>query len=91
MRAGKVATFDFSQLLGAFDAARVANPSLVNWVASDATLAAARLGSSDSLALGGSLAYGYASDGTVGDVGYALAVELVGNAGFGSVAQALFY
>src|SRR6185369_11823687 len=54
----KIQTFDFLGLVGAFDAARAANPKLASWAFSSA-LSANWLGGSDDGAIGGDLAYRY--------------------------------
>ncbi|MBK9446196.1 MAG: putative Ig domain-containing protein [Betaproteobacteria bacterium] len=84
----KVQDFDFKGLAGAFDAARATNPGLTSWALTDA-LAQFHLSSSDSAALGGDLAYQYGKNGTLAGVGLTAAQEVIGDANFGSQAQAL--
>jgi Ca2+-binding RTX toxin-like protein len=87
LRSGRLCVLDFVSLVNAFDAARAANPTLVNWTPSDIQLAAARLGSSDSAAIGGTLAYRYATEGTLAQAAYSPAVADLSSAGFASAAQ----
>jgi hypothetical protein len=89
LRNSRVLSLDFGQLAAAFDAARAANPALTSWTPTDAQLSAARLGSSDSAAYGGVLAYGYAHDGALDNFGVALATDPLGSASFGSSLQPL--
>jgi len=82
-----VLSLDFGQLVSAFDAARAANPTLLNWAPTDAQLAAARLGASDDTAYGGALAYRYAHDGALDNLGVAVAADQLGGTAFGSSLQ----
>ncbi|CAG0976753.1 partial Leukotoxin, partial [Rhodocyclaceae bacterium] len=84
----KVQDFDFQGLADAFDAARTATPGLTNWALTSA-LTQFHLSSSDSAALGGDLAYQYGRNGTVAGLGLTAAQEVLGDAAFGSQAQAL--
>jgi hypothetical protein len=84
----KVEEFNFSGLVGAFDAARTANPGLTSWALTNA-LADFQLAGSDSAALGGDLAYQYGKNGTLAGIGLTAAQEVIGNAGFGTQAQTL--
>jgi Ca2+-binding RTX toxin-like protein len=87
LRASRVAVLDFKQLVAGYDSARASNPSLVDWAASEALLQSARITSSGTQALGGSLAYRYANDGTLANAAYeTAAVQLVGT-GFGTAMQ----
>ncbi|MGZ5785230.1 MAG: calcium-binding protein, partial [Ramlibacter sp.] len=89
LRSSRVATLSFTQLVAAYDAARATNSTLVNWAPSESTLQAARLSTSDSLDVGGNLAYRYAHDGALASVAYdAIAQQLAGT-GFGTTAQAI--
>jgi Ca2+-binding RTX toxin-like protein len=67
MKNRKVVTFDFEQLVNKFDQARTANPSLTSWPL-DSQLNAYFKASSDTQALGGDLAYRYATTGSYGDL-----------------------
>ena len=89
LRSSRLCVLDFVGLVNAFDAARAANPSLVNWTPTDTQFVAARINSSDSAAIGGNLAYRYAIDGTLAQVGYPSAVADLSSAGFGSTAQSI--
>src|SRR6266568_2646344 len=60
----KVQTFDFTQLVNAFDAARAADPGLTSWALTNA-LTQYHLSGSDDAALGGDLAYQYGLNGTL--------------------------
>ena len=84
----KVQNFDFKSLAGAFDAARAAKSGLSSWALTGA-LTQFHLASSDSHALGGDLAYRYGKNGTLAGVGLAPAQSIIGDAQFGSQAQAL--
>jgi hypothetical protein len=87
LRTSRLCVLDLVSLVNAFDAARAANPTLVNWTPTDTQFAAARLGSSDSAAIGGTLAYRYSTEGTLAQVGYSTAVADLSSSGFGSAAQ----
>jgi len=89
LRSSRVLVLDFGPLVSAFDAARLANPSLVNWAPSDAQLTAARLSASDTMALGGVLAYNVAREGALASVGRTLATDQLGAPGFGSAMQSI--
>ncbi|MBL0167826.1 MAG: hypothetical protein IPP85_12125 [Propionivibrio sp.] len=84
----KVENFNFAGLAGAFDAARIATPTLTTWALSNALLNF-QLAGSDSAALGGDLAYQYGKTGTLAGIGLTAAQEVIGDAGFGTQAQAL--
>ena len=67
MKNRKIVSFDFEQLANRFDAVRAANPSLTSWpVASE--LNNYFKASSDTQAIGGDLAYRYATTGSYGDL-----------------------
>jgi len=89
LRNSRLCVLDFVSLVNAFDAARSANPALTTWTPTDTQFVAARIGSSDGTVIGGSLAYRYATDGTLGQVGYATAVAELSSAGFGSTGQSV--
>jgi hypothetical protein len=84
----KVQTFDFQGLVGAFDAARAANPGITTWALTNALLQN-HLTGSDTAALGGDLAYYYGKNGTLAGVGFEKAQDVVASAQFGSQAQTL--
>lgn len=87
LRSSRITTLDFGQLVAAYDAAKAANPSLGDWAPSNATLTASLVSSSDTAALGGSLAYRYAQDGTLGNVAYQTAVDQLTSADFAAAPQ----
>lgn len=84
----KVETFNFTGLVGAFDAARTADTSLSRWQLNEA-LANFHLSGADSAALGGDLAYQYGRRGSLGEVGLTVEQGLIGAANFGHQPQAL--
>ncbi|WP_273703716.1 calcium-binding protein [Candidatus Accumulibacter vicinus] len=84
----KVENFNFAGLVGAFDAARVANPGLTSWALTNA-LANFQLAGSDTAAIGGDLAYQYGKNGTLAGIGLTSAQQVIGDAGFGTQAQTL--
>lgn len=84
----KVEKFNFTSLVGAFDAARTATPTLTTWALTNA-LANFQLAGSDTAALGGDLAYQYGKNGTLAGIGLTAAQDVIGNASFGTSAQAL--
>jgi hypothetical protein len=83
-----VENFDFAGLVGAFDAARAANPMLSRWALTNALLNF-HLGGSDTAALGGDLAYQYGRNGTLAGIGLAAAQGVVNDSSFGTQAQTL--
>jgi Ca2+-binding RTX toxin-like protein len=89
LRASRIATLSFTQLVAAYDAARAVNPALVNWAPSETLLQNARVGSSDALALGGNLVYRYAHDGALANVAYDAITQQLASSGFGTIAQAI--
>ncbi|NHZ37539.1 putative Ig domain-containing protein [Massilia rubra] len=84
----KVELFDFAGLVGQFNQARLANPSLTSWNMA-ASLAAFSRGGSDTAAIGGDLAYHYAQDGNLAALGMNAALTIIGSASFGSGMQTL--
>jgi Ca2+-binding RTX toxin-like protein len=84
----KVQNFDFKGLASAFEAARTANPGLSSWALTNA-LTQFHLASSDSVALGGDLAYQYGKNGTAAGIGLTAAQQVMGDANFGAQAQIL--
>jgi trimeric autotransporter adhesin len=89
LRSSRVASLSFTQLVATYDAARASNAALVNWAPGEATLQAARLAASDTLALGGNLAYRYAHDDTLANVAYDAIGQQLAAPGFGTGAQAV--
>lgn len=67
MRNRKAVSFDFGQLAARFDAARAANPALTTWTAA-ADLDATYQRGSDTQAIGGDMAWRYATTGSYGDL-----------------------
>lgn len=88
MRDNLIETFDFDGLVTAFDAARLANPSLTSWALTNALLAE-HLGGSDTAAYGGDLAYRYNRFGSLSDISFNPALGILGDASFGSSTQLL--
>jgi hypothetical protein len=84
----KVQTFDFAQLVNAFDAARAADPGLTSWALTNG-LAQYHLSGSDDAALGGDLAYQYGKNGTLAGIGFDKAQDVLTSAQFGTQAQTL--
>src|SRR6266568_4205773 len=84
----KVQTFDFTQLVNAFDAARAADPGLTSWALTNA-LTQYHLSGSDDAALGGDLAYQYGLNGTLAGIGFDKAQDVLNDPQFGAQAQAL--
>jgi len=84
----KVETFDFQGLVGAFDAARAADPAITSWALANA-LAQYHLSGSDDAALGGDLAYQYGLNGSLAGIGLTHAQDALGDPQFGTQAQAL--
>jgi hypothetical protein len=84
----KVQQFDFMGLVGDFDAALAANPSMTSWTLVDSLLAR-HLAGSDVEALGGDLAYCYGRDNSLAGMGFAAVQEVLGNTQFGVQAQTL--
>src|SRR6185436_10355224 len=81
----KVETFDFGELVGAFDAAEQVN----GWALTNALLDA-HLSGSDSEAIGGDLAYQYGLNGSLTGVGLTPAQQILSAPQFGSGAQTLW-
>ncbi|MDM5181527.1 putative Ig domain-containing protein [Massilia sp. DJPM01] len=84
----KVELFDFAGLVGKFDQARVADPSLTSWSMA-ASLAAFSRGGSNTAAIGGDLAYHYAVDGDLSAVGTNAGLAIIGSASFAKGVQTL--
>jgi Ca2+-binding RTX toxin-like protein len=84
----KVENFSLAGLVGAFDAARVADITLSNWGLNDA-LSDFHLTGSNSSAIGGDLAYQYGKEGSLAGVGLLAAQMIIFDRGFGDQAQPL--
>jgi hypothetical protein len=84
----KVEEFDFAAIVGQFDQALLADPTLTQWAMTDSLLAA-HLSGSDSAAIGGDLAYQYGLNGTLGGIGLASAQSVISSASFGQSTQIL--
>lgn len=83
----RVVRWNFATLVNAFNAAYATNPALGDWAIPVETLNAAILGSSDSQALGGDLAYRYAHDGSFSGLDFVTATAELEDASFGVTAQ----
>jgi hypothetical protein len=84
----KIAQFNFDGLVTKFDQARAANASLTSWALSSSLLNF-HLGSSDTAAIGGDLAYQYAKNGNLSALSMAPAQALLADAQFGMANQNL--
>ena len=84
----KVENFNFTSLVGAFDAARTANPSLTSWALTNA-LTSFQLAGSDTAAMGGDLAYQYGKSGTLAGIGVTPALNTLSDTNLGTNPQAL--
>ncbi|MFN4341574.1 MAG: calcium-binding protein [Azonexus sp.] len=84
----KVENFNFTSLVGAFDTARTANPSLSSWALTNA-LANFQLAGSDTAAMGGDLAYQYGKNGTLAGIGVTPALSTLSDTNLGTNPQAL--
>ncbi|MBU1217102.1 hypothetical protein KJ870_10410 [bacterium] len=83
-----IETFDFQALVDAFDAATASNPKLKEWKAMD-TMLQEHLTTSDSMALGGDLAFSYAKEGDLSRISIGAAQTSLNNPDFGATAQSL--
>jgi hypothetical protein len=73
----EIEVFDFTKLVQKFDAARTANAgNATGWAAMNSLLDA-HLGGSDTRALGGDLAYQFASTGGLGSIGLSAAQSIL--------------
>jgi hypothetical protein len=88
LRNANVETFDFRQLVGAYDQARAADPTLSAWSVTDALLNA-HLSSSDSAALGGDLAYEYGMNGNLSGFSVPAAESTVADSQYATAPQTL--
>lgn len=85
LRNNKVETFNFANLVSAFDAAG----ATANWQLTDARLSAHLSSGSDTAAIGGDIAYQYGKAGSLTGVGLLAAQAVINNANMGQSAQAL--
>jgi hypothetical protein len=83
-----VETFDFQALVAKFDMASAANAKLNRWSLMNGLLDA-HLSSSDSMALGGDLAFHYAQEGELKGMALLSAQNVLKDPGFGAQAQAV--
>jgi len=81
----KVETFNFANLVSAFDAAG----ATANWQLTDARLTAHLSAGSDTAAIGGDIAYQYGTAGSLTGVGLLAAQAVINNASVGQSAQTL--
>jgi hypothetical protein len=88
LRNDKVETFDFRQLVQAYDDARACQRNLQNWKLMNELLDA-HLGGSDRAALGGDVAYRYGMTGTLAGMGWGAARDTVASQDSGTEMQAL--
>lgn len=84
----KVETFDFAGLLAEYDAAWLADNTITRWSLANA-LTQFHLGGSDTAAIGGDLAYQYATAGSLANIGLAPAQQVINDAQFGIAARQL--
>ncbi len=84
----RAVSFDFAGLADAFEAARVANPSLSSWALTQA-LTQFYLDGSDDAALGGALAYQYGHAGTFSGTSVDAAQGVLAQGAFGAERQLL--
>ncbi|MEO8674227.1 MAG: calcium-binding protein [Casimicrobiaceae bacterium] len=84
----KVVNFNFAGIVGAFDAALLANPALTSWNVSNA-LTTFYLSGSDTAAIGGDFVYDYGHRNALTGIGGTPGQSVLGGATFGSGAQAL--
>ncbi|NHZ88104.1 hypothetical protein F2P45_03560 [Massilia sp. CCM 8733] len=82
----KVEQFDFRALMARFDEIRASGATAWSiWT----TLEQFHLGGSDTAAIGGDLAYQYALNGSLSNIGMTTAIGIVGSAAFGTAGQLL--
>jgi Ca2+-binding RTX toxin-like protein len=84
----KIEQFNFDGLVSAFDQARVVNPNLTSWALSS-SLTNFYINGSDTTAIGGDLAYQYATTGSLSSFSMTPAVAVVSNPQFGISSQSL--
>jgi Ca2+-binding RTX toxin-like protein len=83
LRRTRATMFDFVGLVAAFDAARMANPSLTSWALTNA-LSTHQYWTMDNETQGGDLAYRYGLAGHLADISLTPALAIIGSPGFGS-------
>jgi Ca2+-binding RTX toxin-like protein len=85
-----VETFNFRNLVNAYDTARTSNPGLSKWALTNGLMSLySEHESSDTEAAGGGLAYYYGTHGSLAGVTVSAAQEVIGAANFGRVTQQL--
>ncbi|MCB5184520.1 hypothetical protein LG201_04815 [Methylobacillus gramineus] len=84
----KVERFNFAGLVNQFDAARAVNSNLTSWSLTNALLSF-HLGGSDTVAIGGDLAYQYGLNGNLTGIGLLAAQNVISSTQFGQSAQTL--
>ena len=89
IRDNKVENFNFAGLVTAFDTARKANPALTTWSMTNALLSNHLASDSDTMAVGGDLAYQYAKTGSLAGIGVLAAQGVINAASFNQSAQAI--
>jgi Ca2+-binding RTX toxin-like protein len=85
LRNNKVETFNFANLVAAYDAAG----ATANWQLTDALLTTHLSSGSDTAAIGGDIAYQYGVNGSLTGVGLLAAQAVINNASVGQTAQTL--
>jgi trimeric autotransporter adhesin len=84
----RVVNFNFANVVSAFDAALLADPTITSWSMTNA-LAANRLSGSDTAAIGGDFAYDYGHRASLANIGAIPAQTVLSGSGFGTAAQVL--
>jgi hypothetical protein len=84
----KIEQFNFDGLVSKFDKARTDNPALTSWAISSSLLSFYLTGS-DAAAIGGDLAYQYATTGNLSGFSMMPAATLLASSSFGTANQAL--
>jgi Ca2+-binding RTX toxin-like protein len=84
----KLVNFNFAGLVGQFDAALLANPTLISWSLTSA-LTTGYLSGSDTAAIGGDIAYDFGHRNALTNIGAVAAQTVLAGANFGIGAQAL--
>jgi hypothetical protein len=84
----KVVDFNFASIVGQFDSALAANPTLTSWNVTNA-LASAYVSGSDTAAIGGDLAYDFGHRNALAGIGAAPAQSVLASGSFGTAAQSL--
>lgn len=82
----KIETFDFKGLVSAFDQARASSPGMGSWALNPA-LPAFQTGGSDTLAMGGDIAWQYGRNGSLDLIGTSSIFDTMSAGGFGSQPQ----